>query len=178
MKKTITLIISICLVFSLVACGGGESEESSNIFDGGSDPIVDDTSHEEVGVFDDISLPSSLIIYLPDAEALHFDTVTVPFEGDGVALVEKMVENGALPQGIKANSFETVGMEAHIDMNEAYADYVKSGTTAEYFGIGCLVNTIIKYFPLVESVVITVDGEYIETGHMGRFDFAIGFYEE
>lgn len=178
MKKIITLILTVCLCLSLAACGGNDSEESSNIYDGGSAPIVDDASREGIGVFDELSTPNSLTIYLPDAEFLYFDTVTVPFEGDGIALVETMVENGALPQGIKANSFVTVGMEAHIDMNEAYVDYVGSGTTAEYFGIGCLVNTIIKHFPLVESVVITVNDEYIETGHMGKLDFAIGFYEE
>lgn len=116
-------------------------------------------------------------LYLPDDQAEHFLQQVVEtdrIDADGVLL--ELQEKGVLPYGVIMNAFGSEGSQLMIDFNRDFEDLICSmGTSGERMIVGSVVNTFLNAFQ-AESVVFTIDGEILESGHV-IYDFPITFME-
>lgn len=114
-------------------------------------------------------------LYLPDGTAEHFVTQQVwvsQITADSVLL--ELQRAKLLPETVIINAFGASGDQLIIDFNSAFADIINSvGTSGERMIIGSMVNTFLNAFQ-AQSVVLTVDGETLESGHV-IYDFPITF---
>ncbi|MBQ3196237.1 MAG: GerMN domain-containing protein [Clostridia bacterium] len=185
MKKALVLFLTAALLLTFAACKKNK-KVNTNVDNAGDDNTEAQSTQDTISEADSSAvayIPEDItngkaIICRPDSEYMYFETVEVDFEGNAIALVQLMIENGALKEGIAANEYFVYGDELHINMNKAFHDYVNAGSAAEYFGVGCLVNTMIKTYSHegIKKVLITVDGDPL-IGHGGTFDEALGLFE-
>ena len=108
----------------------------------------------------------SVVVYVPDEQGETLTPVGTDAEDDSdQALVDALITAGSLPEGVAVNSSSTTDGVLTLDMNAAYGDAVRSsGTTGENMLIYSLVNTFVQARG-VDSVIITVDGAPLESGH-------------
>ena len=111
----------------------------------------------------------TVTLYVPNANADGFDTVTAAVPGDAdraaQAIVDALIDRGALPEGVKVNSLTMEDNGLHLDLNEVYRQAVSSaGATGETMLMGSVVNTFLMAYE-AETVTLTCDGAVIETGH-------------
>lgn len=108
----------------------------------------------------------SVIVYVPDEQGETLTPVGADAADDSdQALVDALITAGSLPEGVAVNSSSTADGVLTLDMNAAYGEAVRSsGTAGENMLIYSLVNTFVQARG-VESVIITVDGAPLESGH-------------
>ena len=123
----------------------------------------------------EVSLPMN--IYIPDENAENFNTIpTTIDEVDADLILEMLIENRMLNEGIELNSVELVDSQLNLDFNQAFLDQLLTyGTAGERMMIGCVVNTYLSAYD-AETVYITVNGEIMESGHV-VYDFPMEFFE-
>ena len=143
MKKILALLLAFCLLFLLTAC---------------PEPEPDIPTATTKTPMRDIKL------YLPNADADGLRTVTTQTDGTAEHIVQLLVEYGALPEDAMA-----LWIQIHdgilLNMNAAFAEALDQlGTTGEFLMLGSLVNTMLRFFDL-DSIIITAEGETLETGH-------------
>ena len=108
-----------------------------------------------------------------NAEKLLSTQVQVP-QIDESTVIGQLIAAGVLQEGIAVNSLEQIDGVLYIDFNRAFAEIVCSmGTSGEYIIIGSTVNTFLNAFQCT-SMVFTVDGEILESGHV-IYDFPLEF---
>lgn len=120
--------------------------------------------------------------FVPDDEAeylLAYGVELAPEDmADPVRALNTLINYGAVPEGAGALSESLSGGVLTLDMNEAFAGYVRSlGTSGELLAVSAVVNTALLLFDGAESVLLTVEGRTLETGHQ-IYDDPISFYEE
>lgn len=146
MKKYLMLFAMSTLLFVLVGCQKEELVQEQ------IDPIV---TEEE-----------TIIVYLGNDNADGF----IEEEGkmkelNEILILQLLIEKDALPENIEINEFKQEGKTLTIDFNQAFADYVSAtGTAGEYIAMGSVVNTYLDAYD-AESILITVNGNAVETGH-------------
>lgn len=108
----------------------------------------------------------SVVVYVPDEQGENLTPVGADAADDSdQALVDALITAGSLPEGVAVNSSSTADGVLTLDMNAAYGEAVRSsGTTGESMLIYSLVNTFVQARG-VDSVIITVDGAPLESGH-------------
>ncbi len=108
----------------------------------------------------------SVIVYVPDEQVETLMPVGAQAADDSdQALVDAMVEAGALPAGVEVQSSALEDKVLTLDMNAVYGNAVRSaGTTGETMLVYALVNTFAQARG-AEQVLITVDGAPLESGH-------------
>lgn len=108
----------------------------------------------------------SVIVYVPDEQGETLTPVGADAADDSdQALVDALITAGSLPEGVAVQSSSTADGVLTLDMNAAYGEAVRSsGTAGENMLIYSLVNTFVQARG-VESVIITVDGAPLESGH-------------
>lgn len=108
----------------------------------------------------------SVVVYVPDEQGETLTPVGADAEDDSdQALIDALITAGSLPEGVAVNSSSTADGVLTLDMNAAYGEAVRSsGTTGENMLIYSLVNTFVQARG-VDSVIITVDGAPLESGH-------------
>ena len=106
-----------------------------------------------------------MYFYLPGENAEGWTMWIIPWGGhiDDI-IVHYWATDLYYPHEIFAESFEINGRTGYLDMNEAFLQSLQTGSTAEYYRIGCLVNSVLRNFDL-DELYITVNGNVIETGH-------------
>lgn len=116
-------------------------------------------------------------IYTPNENADGFyDTVIVIDELTAQNVVDALIKEKVLNEGIAVNSERLEGSQLILDFNGAFRDQlVTYGTTGETMMIGSVVSTFLSAYG-AESVTITVDGAILESGHV-IYDFPIEFME-
>lgn len=124
----------------------------------------------------------TLTVYAPDDMAEGF--VTSQAEVEAVtedAIVEQLMLAQVLSEGTQVNALEmdagTPGQRTlHVDFNAAFRDRIlPMGTAGEYGVLGSVVNTFLTAYD-AQSMVITVEGEPLETGH-AVYDTPLSFFE-
>lgn len=109
-------------------------------------------------------------LLLPNAmlDGLQEETVTLLKayeEVDAKDLVGALAENGAIPEGSEALTFQADGVHGVIDLSRAFGDGVAtSGTAGETMMLASLVNTLSAFYEL-QDVLVTSEGKAIQTGH-------------
>lgn len=99
-----------------------------------------------------------------ETKAVEIGTVTPQ------AILDQLVEEGTLPEGIKILNFEQDEEEGmpllRMDLSQAFLDYLTGlGTTGEEITMGSVVNSFLNTYG-AEFVKITVEGQEFETGHV------------
>ncbi len=108
----------------------------------------------------------SVIVYVPDESGETLTPVGAEAADDSdQALVDALIAAGSLPEGVKVQSSSTADGVLTLDMNAAYGEAVRSsGTAGEDLLVYALVNTFAQARG-VDSVLLTVDGAPLESGH-------------
>ena len=180
MKKR-TWIIAIIVILAVIAAacvfgylsGQTEPEQTEPPTTVEPDTTPDDTEQpddtQDEPVQPENPNPSggeSVIVYVPDEQGETLTPVGADAEDDSdQALVDALIAAGSLPEGVAVNSSSTADGVLTLDMNAAYGEAVRSsGTTGEHMLIYSLVNTFVQARG-VDSVIITVDGAPLESGH-------------
>ncbi|SES84155.1 GerMN domain-containing protein [[Clostridium] polysaccharolyticum] len=133
-------------------------------------------------------------IYQPDEDAQYLIPATVQGIKTPEGIIKTLIDRQILPEGteiskilFKANG-EYISYEdglasepeqktAELDLSGAFLDAMKqAGSAGETMMMGCIVNSLAENFHL-QSVLITANGEIIETGHC-IYDEPISFYED
>ena len=164
--RTILLLVLCCLL--LVGCSNTSAPET----------IATTTAESTT---ETIPTPATMeiVIYHGNDNADDFETDTFEvYYFNSTALIEKLIEVGALTEDIILLSEEYDGTCLHLDFNDAFHDLICSmGTSGEYIVVGSVVNTFLdNYGDLAQSIFITVNGEIIESGHV-IYDFELTRYE-
>ncbi len=183
MKRRIWIAIAVIVIIAAVAVAcifgyvsgqkGQEPEPPAAVEPDGNPAETEDPENpddtEEPAVQPENPNPSggeSVVVYVPDEQGETLTPVGTDAEDDSdQALVDALITAGSLPEGVAVNSSSTTDGVLTLDMNAAYGDAVRSsGTTGENMLIYSLVNTFVQARG-VDSVIITVDGAPLESGH-------------
>ena len=114
------------------------------------------------------------LLYTPNDNLDGF--ITTELEQDELDIIGALTEARVLNENITENSLIQEGAVLKLDLNSAFADLIYTqGTTGELMIMGCLVNTYLSAYG-AESLILTVDGEILESGHV-IYDFPMGYYE-
>lgn len=172
-KKPLCTVLAVLLMISFVfsACTGDEKLSASSEEAASKDynfSTAPDSSEE--------TAENTAVIYTVDGDNGRLDKKMVITNGEPRDIVDALIENGSLPEGVVLNSFSYEGVTGRIDMNKVYGDAVCSGTYAEWKYISVLINSFLESYKL-EQIWLTIDGETLVTGHHGSFDYALGYQE-
>ena len=115
-------------------------------------------------------------LYFPNdsGDGLGSVKVSVPTDDRYTAAVKELVAGtkepgltGIFPKGVTVRSVKVADGLATVDFSEALTHNFVGGSTGEQMLVSALVNTLTE-FPEIERVLLTVEGERIETiaGHL------------
>ena len=192
MKKILSLLFCLALVFSLCACGEETPPPTTPVPDQVEAPVlpvpedspepVPETSAEPEAapeVSEEPSAPAlSVTLYKGDDNAEFVIPVECEIaEQSPQAIADKLVELGVFSAPVTANSFTVDNSNViHLDMGQDFAAQVfSSGTAGEHIMVGSLVNSFISVYE-ADAVLITVEGSTFESGH-AIYDYALSFFE-
>lgn len=135
---------------------------------------------EEISTATPETAPTATVIYtlyIPNDDAETFTEITV--ESDQISadnVLAALQEYLVLPDTVKLNAFGSSGTQLIMDFNQPFGDLIcATGTSGERMITGSVFNTFLNAFQ-AESVVFTVEGEILESGHV-IYDFPIGYIE-
>ena len=123
-----------------------------------------------------VSSQTEIKLYFPNesGDSLQPVKVNVPVEDKYTQAVKELVAGtkepgltNIFPKGVKVRSVKVTGDLATVDFSKELTHKFVGGSTGEQMLISALVNTMTE-FPDIERVLITVEGERIETiaGHL------------
>ena len=113
-------------------------------------------------------------VYTPDENLIGFIATEVTASRESA--LDALIAAGVMNEGIAVNTVELDGKLLKLDLNSAFADLInQQGTTGERMVMGSLVNTYLSAYQS-ETVLITVEGQILESGHV-IYDFPMGFFE-
>ena len=117
--------------------------------------------------------PTVLLVYTPDdmAEGLVKTEASVSAITENT-VTEQLILAGVLAEGTQVNTLEIVSvsdapeqLQLRVDFNAPFRDRLLSqGTAGEYVTLGSVVNTFLTAYH-AQSMVITVEGGTLESGH-------------
>ena len=178
MKKWIAVFFTALLAFSVTACGNSGKET-------GTTEIVMHESEEKTTAVPEVTTTEeteedveTVTYYYGDenAEYLLSEEVEVK-EITPQGLMDLLAEKGVLSEKVVINKFMHEGDGSLImDVSESFATQLRSmGTAGEYLMLGSVVNTFLDNLD-GESILITVNGETLESGHE-IYDRELTFYK-
>ena len=120
--------------------------------------------------------PVTFFLYTPNENVDGFEKREVTLGTlDAQAILELLIAEDVLNESVALNSAELQDKQLMLDFNTAYYDQlVTYGTTGELMMMGSVVNTYLDAYD-AETVMITADGEIMESGHV-IYDFPLEFY--
>ena len=192
MKKILSLLFCLALVFSLCACGEETPPPTTPVPDQVEAPVLPvpedspepapETSAEPEAapeVSEEPSAPAlSVTLYKGDDNAEFVIPVECEIaEQSPQAIADKLVELGVFSAPVTANSFTVDNSNViHLDMGQDFAAQIfSSGTAGEHIMVGSLVNSFISVYE-ADAVLITVEGSTFESGH-AIYDYALSFFQ-
>lgn len=164
MKRILTILLC-CLL--LTACGTTQSTPTEA-------PTAPPVTEAPTEVPTEAA-PQSFTLYYGDENAENFlsEEIQVP-EIDEIVVTHQLISAGVLPEGVAVNSLSLDGTQLNIDFNAPFLEHLNTmGTSGERILIGSVVNTFLSAYQ-AETVMLTVGGETVESGHV-VYDFPIEF---
>ena len=174
--KKLLMILLCCLL--LTACGPKQPDPATAPT---TPPAPDAPSQAPTATPTEMPTETAAVvkftIYTPNENVDGFnETVIVIDELTAQNVVDELIKEDVLNEGITVNSERLEGSQLFLDFNAAFRDQLLTyGTTGEMMMIGGTVNTFLSAYG-AESVTVTVDGEIVESGHV-VYDFPIEFME-
>lgn len=119
---------------------------------------------------------TAITLFLPNDNADSFEEVTAYVQQiNADAVMAVLMEAGVLEKDVAVNTESRQENQLTLDVNRAFQQQLCSyGTAGEQMLLGSVVNTFLRAYD-VESVMITVEGETLESGH-GVYDTPMGFF--
>lgn len=116
----------------------------------------------------------TFLVYTANENADGF--VSTEVSGEQLSVLEALQNAGVLAEDVVVNSTALEGTALTVDMNDAFRNQIMSqGSTGERLLMGCVVNTFLSAYE-AETVIITVEGEILESGHV-IYDFPMEFFK-
>lgn len=163
--KKILCMLSVCLLLAGCAASAPNTETTT-------EPIPETQSTESETTATKSTV--KFLLYTPNDNLDGF--VTTEIEQDELDIIGALAEANVLNEKIVENSMIQDGMVLKLDLNSAFADLIYTqGTTGELMIMGSLVNTYLSAYG-AESLILTVDGEILESGHV-IYDFPLKYYQ-
>lgn len=151
-KRLLAALCALALCTAMVGCGKTDT------------PNDQTTQEEQQGETKTVTL------YLPDEQAesvVPTETeISVSGEDEAADLMAALVEQGVLPAEVAVNSLtKDDNNNLTLDVNAAFAEALSgSGTAGETMIVASVADTFLAYYGAA-SLLITVDGGTLETGH-------------
>lgn len=117
-----------------------------------------------------VSAATKVTLYVYDEVEQKLKPIQVEGKSDANTLIKLLKKHQMIPKKVRINSFEITKengiVYAHIDMTREFKEYIETmGTFGEMICMYSLIHTIIVNQG-VERVILTLEGEILETGHM------------
>ena len=116
------------------------------------------------------------ILYLPNATADGFDTVTKTVSATPQGIIAALIKEDALPKdtAIREFRYEESEKQIYLDVSgEFHSALLSTGTTGETLLLGSLVNTLLDFYG-AETVKLSSENLPISTGH-NIYEEPLGF---
>lgn len=143
---------------------------------------VDDPTEAQIGEINETpteaaSAPVKFTLYTPNENADGFyDTVVIIDKLTAQNVLNELIKENAVSSDVVVNAEVLLGTQLLLDFNGAFRDQLLTyGTAGERMMIGSVVNTFLSAYG-AESILLTVDGEILESGHV-IYDFPLEFME-
>lgn len=169
-----TFLITLLLCAILAGCAAAPTAPMA------PPDIAQPPEAEEIPAAPPEASPTATVIYtlyFPNDDAETFTEVII--ETDQISadtVLAALREYEILPDTVMLNSFGSTGTQLIMDFNQAFGDLVCStGTSGERMITGAVFNTFLSAFQ-AESVIFTVEGEILESGHI-IYDFPITYID-
>ena len=152
-KRLLAALCAVALCAAMVGCGK-------------TDTPNDQTTQQE----EQQGETKTVTLYLPDDQAesvVPTETeIKVSGEDEAADLMAALVEQGVLPAEVAVNSLtKDDNNNLTLDVNAAFAEALSgSGTAGETMVSASVADTFLAYYGAA-SLLITVDGGTLETGH-------------
>lgn len=132
---------------------------------------------EEAPASEEEQEPVSVTIYYSNMQADGFAQKEVEIEGlTAENIIEELAVVNVVSIDTEVNSFEQDGKSLKLDLSKGFSQYINMmGTSGEYIVMGGLVNTFLTAYD-AEDIMITVNGETLETGH-AVYEKPLTFFE-
>lgn len=169
MKRFLAICLCSVLALSLTACGPEKSPDPAE-----TKPAVETADPVEPSEKSELV---TVTYYHGDEDMAHVvpETAEIP-ECTPQALMDLLVEKGVLTETVTVNTFSDEKGELRLDLSGSFATQMQStGSAGETMMMASVVNTFLTTFDAT-SLLLTVDGEPLTTGHM-IYDEALTFYQ-
>ena len=130
----------------------------------------------------ELNAPRMIRVYYLDADVMYLRARGVALPMEAKDLAEDL--NTGLSGWVLQEDGRVLSAELyddgvlHIDLNDAAAAQIRSyGTSGELLTVRSIVNTALEFVTAADSVVLTVNGGILETGHE-IYDYPMTFTEE
>lgn len=164
MKKLIAGLLALTMLLALCACGSKTTTAEK------TPPVETSAAQTETPAQEtpDASPVASTVeckLFLPNDSIDGVGEKTVTVENNAQSVMDALIENGAAPEGTRVNSAEVDGKTLKLDLSKEFGDAVKStGTAGETMYLVSLVDTFLVFYDC-DQLVLTVEGQTLETGH-------------
>lgn len=152
-KQLLALLCALALLLTACTARAGKPEPT------GAEAAGNQGAAEQVAV------------YVPDAQAEHLTGTYVSVPA-GSSLPERLIAGliaaKALPEDVKLLdcSFDAAAGSFKLNLNGAYLTALEgSGSAGETMLLYAVVNTFLFNYPTAKALVLTVEGDTIETEH-------------
>lgn len=166
MKKRLVLWLTLLMAFSITGC----TNETADI----KTPEIQPESVEEAT---EEAEPVNVLIYYGNASADGFEQKEVEImELTPQNLIGELAKLNVVSIDTEVKSFEQDGKALKLDLSKGFSKYLNMmGSSGEYIVMGGLVNTFLDAYD-GENILITVEGEMLETGHTS-YEGPLTFFE-
>lgn len=154
MKKRLVLWLALLMLFSVTGCANETADVKTP--DVEQQPENGEEAEEETKV----------LIYYGNADADGFEQKEVMIKGlTPENLIGELRKLSVVSIDTEVKAFEQDGKNLKLDLSKGFSGYLNMmGTSGEYIVMGGLVNTFLTAYD-GENILITVEGETLETGH-------------
>lgn len=164
MKKRLVLWLALLMLFSVTGC----DNETADV------ETPDTEQQPENG---EEAEETKVLIYYGNADADGFEQKEVMIKGlTPENLIGELRKLSVVSIDTEVKSFEQDGKNLKLDLSKGFSGYLNMmGTSGEYIVMGGLVNTFLTAYD-GENILITVEGETLETGHTS-YEAPLVFFE-
>lgn len=164
MKKRLVLWLALLMLFSVTGC----ANETADV------ETPDTEQQPENG---EEAEETKVLIYYGNADADGFEQKEVMIKGlTPENLIGELRKLSVVSIDTEVKSFEQDGKNLKLDLSKGFSGYLNMmGTSGEYIVMGGLVNTFLTAYD-GENILITIEGETLETGHTS-YEAPLVFFE-